>query len=211
MAHKKGEGSTRNGRESHSKRLGVKIYGGDYAIAGNILVRQRGTTHHPGEGVGIGKDHTLFALREGVVLFRKGRKDRSYVHVLPDAGHALANGGTVAPRAKAEKKEAAPKKETAKASAAPPATKGESPATDPKAELLAIVGEGDPASADDLKKLTGLGPATEKKLNDIGIYSYAQVAKMTKPARALVEELIGFKAEKIEEDEWVAEAKKLRG
>ena len=83
MAHKKGAGSSRNGRESHSKRLGVKIYGGQAAIAGNIIVRQRGTTHHPGENVGIGKDHTLFALVNGTVAFKKGRKNRSYVSVEP--------------------------------------------------------------------------------------------------------------------------------
>ena len=83
MAHKKGAGSSSNGRESHSKRLGVKIYGGQAIIAGNIIVRQRGTAHHPGTNVGIGKDHTLFALTDGVVTFRKGRKDRSYVSVVP--------------------------------------------------------------------------------------------------------------------------------
>ena len=83
MAHKKGAGSSKNGRESESKRLGVKIFGGQAAIAGNILVRQRGTAHHPGENVGIGKDHTLFALTDGVVQFKKGRKDRSYVSVEP--------------------------------------------------------------------------------------------------------------------------------
>jgi len=81
MAHKKGAGSSRNGRESESKRLGVKIYGGQFAKAGNILVRQRGTVHHPGDNVGIGKDHTLFALTDGIVEFKKGRKDRSYVSV----------------------------------------------------------------------------------------------------------------------------------
>ena len=82
MAHKKGAGSSKNGRESHSKRLGIKIFGGQPAIAGNIIVRQRGTKHHPGTNVGIGKDHTLFALNDGVVTFSKGRKDRSYVSVL---------------------------------------------------------------------------------------------------------------------------------
>ena len=86
MAHKKGAGSSNNGRESHSKRLGVKIYGGQAIIAGNIIVRQRGTAHHPGTNVGIGKDHTLFALTDGVVAFRKGRKDRSYVSVVPVEG-----------------------------------------------------------------------------------------------------------------------------
>ena len=81
MAHKKGAGSSRNGRESESKRLGVKIYGGQAIIAGNIIVRQRGTKHHPGSNVGIGKDHTLFALKDGVVKFQKGRKNRSFVSV----------------------------------------------------------------------------------------------------------------------------------
>ena len=85
MAHKKGVGSSKNGRESESKRLGVKIFGGETAKAGNILVRQRGTTHHPGENVGIGKDHTLFALVDGVVVFRKRRDNRSFISVLPTA------------------------------------------------------------------------------------------------------------------------------
>jgi large subunit ribosomal protein L27 len=83
MAHKKGVGSSKNGRESESKRLGVKIFGGQAAIAGNIIVRQRGTRHHPGTNVGIGKDHTLFALTDGVVEFRKKRNDRSFVSVVP--------------------------------------------------------------------------------------------------------------------------------
>ena len=83
MAHKKGAGSSRNGRESESKRLGVKIFGGQLAISGNILVRQRGTTHHPGENVGMGRDHTLFALTHGTVTFKKGFKGRSYVSVDP--------------------------------------------------------------------------------------------------------------------------------
>lgn len=83
MAHKKGVGSSRNGRESESKRLGVKIFGGQHAIAGNIIVRQRGTKHHPGKNVGIGKDHTLFALTDGTVEFKRGRNDRSFVSVVP--------------------------------------------------------------------------------------------------------------------------------
>lgn len=83
MAHKKGVGSSKNGRESESKRLGVKIYGGQFAKAGNILIRQRGTTHNPGENVGMGKDHTLFALTDGTVVFRKKKNNRSYVSVQP--------------------------------------------------------------------------------------------------------------------------------
>ena len=86
MAHKKGVGSSKNGRESHSKRLGVKIFGGQACLAGNIIVRQRGTAHHPGTNVGIGKDHTLYALTDGVVEFRKKRNNRSYVSVVPFTG-----------------------------------------------------------------------------------------------------------------------------
>ena len=85
MAHKKGVGSSKNGRESHSKRLGVKIYGGERCKAGNILIRQRGTQHHPGDNVGIGRDHTLFALVDGKVVFRKKQNDRSYVSIEPIA------------------------------------------------------------------------------------------------------------------------------
>ncbi len=81
MAHKKGEGSVKNGRDSESKRLGVKIYGGQPAIAGNIIIRQRGTSYHPGKNVGVGKDFTLFALTAGIVEFKKGRKNRTFVSV----------------------------------------------------------------------------------------------------------------------------------
>ena len=83
MAHKKGAGSSKNGRESHSKRLGVKLFGGQAIIAGNIIVRQRGTQHHPGNNVGIGKDHTLFALTDGLVEFRKKKDNRSFVSIVP--------------------------------------------------------------------------------------------------------------------------------
>ena len=83
MANKKGAGSSKNGRESHSKRLGIKIYGGQAAIAGNIIVRQRSTKHHPAKNVGIGKDHTLFALVDGTVEFRKKTDNKSYVSVIP--------------------------------------------------------------------------------------------------------------------------------
>lgn len=83
MAHKKGVGSSKNGRDSHSKRLGVKKFGGESVVAGNIIIRQRGTKHHPGENVGLGKDHTIFALTDGTVSFRKRYDGKSYVSVLP--------------------------------------------------------------------------------------------------------------------------------
>ena len=85
MAHKKGVGSSKNGRESAAQRLGVKIFGGQKCIAGNIIVRQRGTRHYPGENVAMGKDNTLYALKDGVVVFKRGRLDRSTVSVMPEA------------------------------------------------------------------------------------------------------------------------------
>lgn len=91
MAHKKGVGSSRNGRESESKRLGVKIYGGQFAKAGNILIRQRGTKHNPGENVGIGKDHTLYALVDGTVRFNRKKDDKSYVSIVPVDSGSQAN------------------------------------------------------------------------------------------------------------------------
>jgi large subunit ribosomal protein L27 len=88
MAHKKGEGSVKNGRDSQSKRLGVKVFGGQAVVAGNIIVRQRGTQYHAGKHVGIGKDFTLFALTDGVVAFKKGRADKTFVHILPAPANA---------------------------------------------------------------------------------------------------------------------------
>jgi len=104
MAHKKGAGSSRNGRESHSKRLGIKIFGGQPAIAGNIIVRQRGTKHNPGLNVGIGRDHTLFALAEGIVTFKKKADNRSYVSVLPFEVEEIEEVAAPKPAVKAEKK-----------------------------------------------------------------------------------------------------------
>lgn len=123
MAHKKGAGSSRNGRESHSKRLGIKIFGGQPAIAGNIIVRQRGTPHNPGENVGLGKDHTLFALVDGTVIFKKKADNRSYVSVIPFETAPVVEAPKAKPAAKAEKKAAeapvaeAPKAETKKEAA----------------------------------------------------------------------------------------------
>ncbi|ACU03838.1 MULTISPECIES: 50S ribosomal protein L27 [Pedobacter] len=139
MAHKKGAGSSRNGRESHSKRLGIKIFGGQEAIAGNILVRQRGTKHHPDKGVGIGKDHTLFALVDGTVIFKKKQDNKSYVSVLP-AAVVTAVPEKKAPAVKAAKaaapaKEAKAEKEKAPAKKAPAkkAVKAETAATETEA------------------------------------------------------------------------------
>ena len=136
MAHKKGAGSSRNGRESHSKRLGIKIFGGQPAIAGNIIVRQRGTKHNPGLNVGIGKDHTLFALIAGNVVFKKKADNRSYVSVIPFEIAAVAEDLAPAPAVSKEAKSvevAAPVAEVteeapkAKKAAAPKAKKEAAP------------------------------------------------------------------------------------
>lgn len=128
MAHKKGVGSSKNGRESESKRLGVKIFGGQAAIAGNIIVRQRGTKHHPGDNVGMGKDHTLFALTDGLVKFVKKANNRSFVSIVPFEENVTVE--PKAPKAKAAPK-AAPKagvKEEAPVAEAP--AKEEAPAAE---------------------------------------------------------------------------------
>ena len=151
MAHKKGAGSSRNGRESHSKRLGIKIFGGQPAIAGNIIVRQRGTPHNPGLNVGLGKDHTLFALVDGEVVFKKKADNRSYVSVIPFEAEPVVEAPKAKPAVKAEKKvveakapvaevkEEAPKAETKKAAAPKAEVKEEAPAAEaaPKAKKAA--------------------------------------------------------------------------
>ena len=134
MAHKKGAGSSRNGRESHSKRLGIKIFGGQAAIAGNIIVRQRGTKHHPDKNVGMGKDHTLFALVDGTVIFRKKTDSKSYVSVLP---------ATVAAPVIVEEAPAAPVKKAA--TAKPKAAKAKAETTADVEESAAPAGEADGA------------------------------------------------------------------
>ncbi len=157
MAHKKGAGSSKNGRESHSKRLGVKIFGGQPAIAGNILVRQRGTAHNPGEGVGLGKDHTLFALVDGTVHFKKGFKGRSFVEILP-----FHNAVVVDAPVKIAKKVV-----VADAPVAAVAEVTEAPAK--KAKKV--------DGADDLKKIEGIGPKIAEIFNNDGILTFAQLAE----------------------------------
>lgn len=160
MAHKKGAGSTKNGRESHSKRLGIKIFGGQSAIAGNIIVRQRGTKHHPGENVGIGKDHTLFALTNGVVVFRKVKENRSFVSVAPFDAAAHMSG--IAPATK----KAAVKE--VKATVAPVTENA------PKAEKAPKAAKA--PKGDDLKIIEGIGPKAAEVLVAAGIDTFAKLA-----------------------------------
>ena len=193
MAHKKGVGSSKNGRESESKRLGVKIYGGQFAKAGNILIRQRGTSHHPGENVGMGKDHTLFALVDGTVVFRKRKNNRSYVSVAPvvEVETAVAE----APVKKAPKKEAAPVVEEKVAEAPKAEVKKEAP----KAEV----------AADDLTKLTGVGPKLAEILAEGGFTSYAAVASASVEAIQKVLEAAGSRYASKDPAPWIEEAKAL--
>lgn len=137
MAHKKGVGSSKNGRESHSKRLGVKLFGGQKVIAGNIIVRQRGTAHNPGENVGLGKDHTLFALTDGIVAFKKGYKGRSFVHVLPAVEPKDAALKAPAKKAPAKKEVVAEVALAVEAPVAEAPAKEKAPAKKPAAEKKA--------------------------------------------------------------------------
>jgi|SRR5690606_276376 len=125
MAHKKGAGSSKNGRESHSKRLGIKIFGGQDAVAGNIIVRQRGTKHHPDKNVGLGKDHTIFAMIDGTVVFRKKADNKSYVSVVPFETEEVVAETPAKPKAKAEKKAADTDTKTEKKETKPKASKAE--------------------------------------------------------------------------------------
>ncbi len=158
MAHKKGVGSTDNGRDSNSKRLGIKLFGGQKAKAGNIIVRQRGTKFHPGENVYMGKDFTLHARVDGFVNFRTKKMGRTFVNILPEGTVTTAP----APKAKPAAKKAAA--ETV-AKAAPAAEKA-APAPKKKA-----------AKGDDLRKIEGIGPKIAEKLNDAGIVSFSDLAK----------------------------------
>jgi len=155
MAHKKGVGSTDNGRDSNSKRLGVKLFGGQEAKAGNIIIRQRGTKFHPGLNVYMGKDFTIHAGIDGTVNFRKKRLGRTFVNIIP-TGETVT---TVAPAKKTVEK---------KAEAAPAA---------PKAETIKAAPAKKAAKGDDLRKIEGIGPKIAEKLTEAGIASFADLAK----------------------------------
>ena len=149
MAHKKGAGSTDNGRDSKAKYLGVKMYGGQFAKAGNILVRQRGTQFHPGDNVYMGKDFTLHASIAGIVTFKRSKDDKRIVFIAPAESRVVAATTPIAP---------------AKVAAAPVAPVAEAPKKADK-------------GADDLKKIEGIGPKIEQILHEGGITTFAQLAE----------------------------------
>ncbi len=178
MAHKKGVGSTDNGRDSKSKRLGVKLFGGQEARAGNVIVRQRGTRFHPGENVYMGKDFTLHAAIDGKVVFRKKRLDRTFVSILPlveeTPAKPVAKPRSVAapapkPEPVAEEKKAAPKAEK-------PAAKAEKPAAKKAGSEKITLPSGKKIKADDLKIIEGIGPKIEKLFHDAGIKNWKDLA-----------------------------------
>ncbi len=190
MAHKKGVGSSDNGRDSQPKYLGVKMFGGQHAIAGNILVRQRGTRFHPGLNVGIGKDHTLYALTEGTVVFKKSRRDRTFVSILPPAApvaETVADLKTTTPKKelpkKAEKKSAPPAVDApadVTSSDIAVETLPDAPATvTPPPALSDDTAADAGAKQDNLKVIEGIGPKIESLLKGAGYTSFQAVANAT--------------------------------
>ena len=191
MAHKKGAGSTDNGRDSNPKYLGVKLYGGQAATAGNIIVRQRGTKFHPGDNVYMGKDYTLHAKVDGTVVFRRRRDDRTYVSIrandaeiaagtrpvigTSEAAAQFGRGG-----ASAKTGSDATERSTASTEVAPPvvaaAVDAVAEAETPVAPAVPSVETAEAGERDDLKKIEGIGPKIEQLLNDGGFLTFAQLA-----------------------------------
>lgn len=205
MAHKKAGGSSRNGRDSEGRRLGVKKYGGEVVIPGNIIVRQRGTKFHPGKNVGMGKDHTLFALTDGNVKFHVGRAGRSFVSVLPNGQLSVESGDAPKSAANATKAKSAAPAEKAPAKAAPKAAeKFETDAPAP-ANLMSEA----PAEIDDLKQVNGIGPKFEKMLNGFGIYKFEQLAAFTASDVEWLSGQLGSFPDRITRKQWVEQAQEL--
>jgi len=188
MAHKKGAGSSDNGRDSKSKRLGVKLFGGQQAVAGNVLVRQRGTRYHAGENVYMGRDHTLHARIDGVVVFKRSHKDRNFISVIPAellapqvAEVAAKPAAKAAPAPKAEKP-AAKKAVEAPVEEVVAAPVAEAVAVEEPAVAVSEDASEEKATSkkapklDDLKIIEGIGPKIEQLLKDGGINTWAELA-----------------------------------
>ena len=221
MAHKKGVGSTDNGRDSKSKRLGVKMFGGEHAIAGNILVRQRGTKFHPGDNVYMGRDHTLHAAIDGVVTFKRGRKNRSFVSIMPmeivPETPATVGGKKLKKRedvkimdvdTKPQAEKPAPKKkaeappvveETPAAPVAEKAEKAEKKAAAPK--------KAKGPKLDDLKVVEGVGPKIETLLKEGGIATWEALAAADVDRIREILEAAGPRYQIHDPSTWPAQAK----
>ncbi len=179
MAHKKGVGSTDNGRDSKSKRLGVKLFGGQEAVAGNIIVRQRGTKYHPGNNVYMGKDFTIHARVDGTVVYNKGRKNRTFVSIQPWEEVTETVAKEAPAKAKATSRAAAPAPAPEVEAPKEEAPKAEAPKAEaPKAKKTdkITLPSGKKIKQDDLKLVEGIGPKIEGLLNDAGINTWADLA-----------------------------------
>lgn len=209
MAHKKGVGSTDNGRDSISKRLGVKLFGGQAAIAGNIIIRQRGTKFHPGANVGMGKDHTLFAKVDGEVQFKKRRKNKTFVSVIPALREVEERLDTKKSTAKSAEPKSTPK--TAAKDTAEPTkkvvseSKKESSADQPKA-TKSEAGKSK-KTKDNYSVIAGVGPKTQELLNGAGFVTYEDLAnaKVDQIREILEEEGGHYKSQ--DPTNWPKEAK----
>jgi len=205
MAHKKGAGSSDNGRDSKSKRLGVKLYGGQLAVAGNILVRQRGTQFHPGNNVYMGRDHTLHAAIDGVVVFKRSFKDRRFVSILPVSE-------VVAPVAAPK---AAKKAPVAAAPAEKPAKKAAAPAEAVEVAEVEVSAEKKAAAPkkekgpklDDLKIVEGVGPKIETLLKEGGISTWAELAEASEERLKEILDAAGPRYQIHNPSTWPAQAK----
>ena len=215
MAHHKGGGSTRNGRDTAGKRLGVKKYGGESVISGNIIVRQRGTEWHPGKGVGMGVDHTIYSVIEGRVEFRRRDRNKVFVSVLAHGSEGAVAGMTA--RGKVGHKAAtlvAPKgvanggagsHQAAKGAAktgAPPAT------ASGKARAFGLLAAPEGGKKDDLGLISGVADKTEHVLNEHGIFHFWQIAAMSDAEAEKVEHDIKFHG-RIRREEWREQAREL--
>lgn len=214
MAHKKGAGSSDNGRDSKSKRLGVKLYGGQRAVAGNVLVRQRGTQFHPGDNVYMGRDHTLHAAIDGVVVFKRSFKDRRFVSILP------VQEVPVAP-VKPVKKPTNPKNETVATPAEKPAKKEAAPVEAVEVAETEVVAEIEaPAEKkaaapkkdkgpklDDLKIVEGVGPKIETLLKEGGISTWAELAEASTDRLKEILDAAGPRYQIHDPSTWPAQAK----
>lgn len=212
MAHKKGAGSSDNGRDSKSKRLGVKLFGGQRAVAGNILVRQRGTEFHPGDNVYMGRDHTLHAAIDGVVVFKRSFKDRRFVSIVP------VESVPVAP-VKPKKKPTNPKTESEATPAAKPTKKAaEAPAEEiaPAAVAEAPAPEEKKAAApkkdkgpklDDLKIVEGVGPKIETLLKEGGINTWVELSEADPERLKEILDAAGPRYQIHDPSTWPAQAK----
>ena len=222
MAHKKGAGSSDNGRDSNSKRLGVKLFGGQIAKPGNIIVRQRGTKFHPGDNVGMGKDFTLHALVDGKISYVKKRLNRTFVNVIPELVEVKETIAKLKKTTPVRKSIPSSKKAVAEKTKSPAPVKEKTPIAKekktPKAapvktttqnELLALLGVSSASDKDDLKKIKGVGPKLEEVLNSIQIYSLEQLSKMTDKEYDLVDSMISSFKGKGKKDDWAGQAKNL--